>query len=151
MRVELTAICDQPTVVNLTQHAYFNLDGSPDVLDHELLLACDFYTPSDAELIPTGEIRAVAGTPYDFREARTIRNPTGQTYDTNFIASRAPGPDGLAWIATLRSPKNGLTLETSTGGAPGDFRGEASPCHNGLKTLAFAAMAAGGVRGASGG
>jgi aldose 1-epimerase len=111
LRVELTATCDRPTVVNLTQHAYFNLDGSADVLDHELLLDCDFYTPSDAELIPTGEIRAVAGTPFDFREARRIRNPSGQTYDTNFVAALAPGADGLARIATLRSPKNGLKLE----------------------------------------
>ena len=111
LRVELTATCDQPTIVNLTQHAYFNLDGSADVLDHELLLDCDFYTPSDAELIPTGEIRAVAGTPFDFRATRTIRNPSGQTYDTNFVAALARGPDGLARIATLRSPKNGLQLE----------------------------------------
>ena len=61
LRVELSAVCDQPTIVNLTQHAYFNLDGSPDILDHELMLNCDFFTPTDAELIPTGEIRAVAG------------------------------------------------------------------------------------------
>jgi aldose 1-epimerase len=111
LRVELTATSDRPTVVNLTQHAYFNLDGSADVLDHELQLACDFYTPSDAELIPTGEIRAVAGTPFDFREPRTIRNSSGQTYDTNFVAALAPGADGLARVATLRSPNNRLKLE----------------------------------------
>ncbi len=111
LRVELSATSDKTTIVNLTQHAYFNLDGSHDVLDHELMLGCDFFTPSDSELIPTGEIRAVEGTPFDFRKGRPIRNAVGQTYDTNFIASRAPGPDGLAWIATLRSPKNGLTLE----------------------------------------
>src|SRR6202453_5473717 len=62
LRVELTATCDVPTVVNLTQHAYFNLDGSADVLDHELKLGGDFYTPADDELIPTGEIRSVAGS-----------------------------------------------------------------------------------------
>ena len=67
LRVELSAVSDRPTIVNLTQHSYFNLDGSPDILDHELTLFADFYTPADAELIPTGEIRAVAGTPYDFR------------------------------------------------------------------------------------
>ena len=66
LRVELSAVSDRPTIVNLTQHSYFNLDGSPDILDHELTLFADFYTPADAELIPTGEIRAVAGTPYDF-------------------------------------------------------------------------------------
>ena len=84
------------------------------MLDHELTLDCDFYTPADAELIPTGEIRSVADTAFDFRKARTIRNPPGQTYDTNFVAALQPGPDGLARIATLRSPKNGLTLELHT-------------------------------------
>ena len=111
LRVELSAVADRATLINLTQHAYFNLDGSPDILDHELELACDFYTPGDAELIPTGEIRAVAGTAYDFRSPRTIRNPEGVAYDTNFVASRPPGADGLAFVARVRSPKNGLTLE----------------------------------------
>jgi aldose 1-epimerase len=111
LRVELTATSDKPTLINLTQHAYFNLDGSPDILDHELTLGCDFYTPSDAELIPTGEIRAVAGGPFDFRQPRTIRNPSGQTYDTNFVAAQQTGPDGMAWIATFRSPKSGVVLE----------------------------------------
>ena len=110
LRVELTATTDRPTIVNLTQHAYFNLDGSDDILDHELTLFSDFYTPTDEELIPTGEIRAVAGTPYDFREARKVRDPGGTTYDTNFIAAREPGADGLATIARLHSPKNGLSM-----------------------------------------
>jgi len=111
LRVELSATCDRPTIVNLTQHAYFNLDGSPDVRDHELQLDCDFYTPTDAELIPTGEILAVAGTAFDFRQPRSIRNVSGQTYDVNFVASRALGDDGLARIATLRSPESGLAME----------------------------------------
>ena len=111
LRVELSAVADRPTLVNLTQHAYFNLDGSPDILDHELQLACDFYTPSDAELIPTGEIRAVAGTPFDFRTSRPVRNAEGVTYDTNFVAARSPGLDGLAFVARLKSLKNGLSLE----------------------------------------
>ena len=114
LRVELTAVADRPTPVNLTQHAYFNLDGSPDILDHELELACDFYTPTDSELIPTGEILSVAGTPFDFRKPRTIRNAQGVTYDGNFVLRNAPGPDGLAFAARLRSPKNGLTLELHT-------------------------------------
>ena len=106
-----SAVADKPTLVNLTQHAYFNLDGSPDILDHELELGCDFYTPTDAELIPTGEIRAVAGTAYDFRGPRPVRNAEGVTYDTNFVVSRPLGREGLAFVARLRSPKNGLTLE----------------------------------------
>jgi aldose 1-epimerase len=111
LRVEFTARTDRPTVVNLTQHAYFNLDGSSDVRDHELTLISDFYTPTDAELIPTGEIRSVEGTPFDFRQARPIRHASGQTYDVNFAASRLPDETGLAPIAKLRSPLNGLSME----------------------------------------
>ncbi|MGO9418483.1 aldose epimerase family protein [Roseiarcus sp.] len=110
LRVEFTATTDKPTVVNLTQHAYFNLDGSADILDHEVRLFADFYTPSDAELIPTGEIRTVAASPYDFRAARPVRNAGGTAYDTNFVVARPLGSDGLAPIARVRSPKNGLTL-----------------------------------------
>jgi aldose 1-epimerase len=111
LRVELTAVTDKPTVVNLTHHGYFNLDGSPDILDHEVTLFADFFTPADAELIPTGEIRSVAGSPYDFRASRPVRNASGTAYDTNFVARDAVGPDRLAPIAIVRSPKNGLTLE----------------------------------------
>jgi aldose 1-epimerase len=111
LRVELSATADKPTPLNLTQHAYFNLDGSPDILDHELTLGCDFYTPADSLLIPTGEIRSVAGTAYDFRKSRSIRNVEGVTYDTNIVVSTSTGADGLAFVARLRSPKNGLTLE----------------------------------------
>ena len=110
LRVELSAVTDKPTVVNLTQHAYFNLDGSTDILDHELTLFADFYTPADAELIPTGEIRSVAGTASDFRSARPVRDPGGATYDTNYVVAQRPGADGLAPVARLRSPRNGLTL-----------------------------------------
>ena len=110
LRVELSAVSDKPTVVNLTQHAYFNLDGSQDILDHQVRLFADFYTPADAELIPTGEIRAVAGTPYDFRAARPVRHPSATAYDANFVAALRPGADGLAPIALVRSPRNGLML-----------------------------------------
>jgi aldose 1-epimerase len=110
LRVELSAVSDRPTIVNLTNHSYFNLDGSPDILDHEVTLFADFYTPADAELIPTGDIRAVAGTPYDFRNPRPVRNPTGTKYDTNFVAVRQPDAEGLAPIATVRSALSGLTL-----------------------------------------
>ncbi len=110
LRVELSAVTNKPTIVNLTQHAYFNLDGSTDILDHEVTLFSDFYTPANDELIPTGEIRSVAGTPYDFRVERPVRHSSGTTYDTNFVAALRPGPDGLAPIARVRSPLNGLTL-----------------------------------------
>ena len=114
LRVELSATADRPTIVNLTHHGYFNLDGSSDVRDHELSLLSDFYTPTDDELIPTGEIRAVEGTPFDFRKARPIRNPSGQAYDVNFVVARALDDAGLAPIARLRSPLNGLTMELHT-------------------------------------
>jgi aldose 1-epimerase len=110
LRVQLSAVSDRPTIINLSQHSYFNLDGSPDILDHEVTLFADFYTPADSELIPTGEIRAVAGTPYDFRAARPVRNPGNTKYDTNFVAALEWGEDGLAQIARVRSPKNGLTM-----------------------------------------
>ncbi len=111
LRVELTATTDKATPLNLTQHAYFNLDGSPDILDHELTLACDFFTPTDALLIPTGEVLHVAGTAYDFRQPRPIRNVESVAYDTNIVVSSAPGTDGLAFVARLRSLKNGLAME----------------------------------------
>jgi len=114
LRVELSAVCDMPTIVNLTQHAYFNLDGSPDILDHDVMLNCDFYTPTDAELIPTGEIRAVAGGAYDFRSMRSVRNSAGATYDTNFVLKDQPGRDGLAHAASVRSKVSGLVLELHT-------------------------------------
>ena len=114
LRIELTATTDKPTVVNLTNHAYFNLDGGPDILDHEVTLFAEFMTPSDADLIPTGEIRSVAGSPFDFRKARPVRNASGTAYDTNFVAARPLGPDGLAPLAHVRSPTNGLTLSLHT-------------------------------------
>ena len=113
--VELEATTDTPTILSLAQHSYFNLDGSADVRDHEVQLNCDFVTPVDADLIPTGEIRAVAGTPFDFSAPRSIRNDAGQDYDINYAIAPAPDPaTGLAHAATVRSRKNGLTLEVHT-------------------------------------
>jgi aldose 1-epimerase len=115
LSVELDATTDAPTLVNLAHHSYFNLDGSADILDHELLLNCPFVTPTDADNIPTGEIRPVAGTPFDFTALRPIRNPTGATYDHNFVLGPMPDPaTGLAHAATVRAPGNGLTLEVHT-------------------------------------
>jgi aldose 1-epimerase len=124
LRMELTATCDAPTVVNLCQHSYFNLDNSPAVLDHLFQVEADFHTPTDAEDISTGEVRKVEGTPFDFRELRPIRHPEmakGFFYDGNFPlrrqilepSGRADTPD-LARACLLRSPVNGLSMEIWT-------------------------------------
>lgn len=115
LRMELTATTDASTIVNLTNHSYFNLDGSADVRDHELMVAAAFRTAVDEDLIPTGAIVPVAATPFDFRAPRPIRDPSGQTYDTNYVLARQPDPTtGLAHAVTLRSARNGLTLEVAT-------------------------------------
>ena len=116
--VELEAHTDAPTLVNLAHHSYFNLDGSPDVLDHEVQLNCPFMTPADADNIPTGEILAVKGTPYDFTAPRPIRNAAGTTYDNNFVLGPMPDPrTGLAHAATVRSPRNGPRARSAHGPA----------------------------------
>ncbi|MDQ4134772.1 MAG: galactose mutarotase, partial [Pseudomonadota bacterium] len=122
LRVELTAVTDADTPVNLCQHSYFNLDGSPSILDHTLQLAADFYTPTDAGLIPTGEVRAVAGTPYDFREARPVRfaDEAGRPfrYDINFVLRRdrlAPSAmEGLTLAHAATFAKSGVSMEVWT-------------------------------------
>ena len=115
LRMELSATTTAPTVVNLTNHSYFNLDGSTDVRDHDLTVNGAFRTAVDDDLIPTGEIVTLAGTPFDFRAPRPVRDPSGQTYDMNFVLARQPDPvTGLALAATLRSPRNGLTLDVAT-------------------------------------
>ena len=72
LRIELWAVSDAPTIINLCHHSYFNLDGSPDILDHTLELRADYFTPTDADLIPDGRVESVAGTPLDFRQARPV-------------------------------------------------------------------------------
>ena len=72
LAVEYRARTDRPTIVNITNHSFFNLAAKGDVLGHRLKLSADSYMPVDATLIPTGERRSVAGTPFDFRQPRTI-------------------------------------------------------------------------------
>jgi aldose 1-epimerase len=114
LRIEMSAIPDAPTIVNLAHHSYFNLDGTNDIRDHELTLHAAFYTPVDEELIPTGEILSVAGTPYDFRAPRRIRSED-RRYDTNFVLARMPeAATGLAHAATLCAPLRSLAMEMHT-------------------------------------
>jgi aldose 1-epimerase len=113
LRVELSAATDKPTIVNLAHHSYFNLDGSADIRDHLLQIDAAFRTPTDRNLIPTGEILSVAKSPHDFRKAKPMGQLAGGgrfRFDDNFIR-QSPG---FGRCARVVSPLNGLTLECWT-------------------------------------
>jgi aldose 1-epimerase len=119
IRIEATATTDAPTLVNLANHSYFTLAENQEIWDHRMELAAGFYTPTDADLIPTGEIRSVAGTPYDFRSPRPIRMMAGGNpydYDVNFVLDAlAPvGSAGGDAAARVTSPAGDLMLEVAT-------------------------------------
>jgi len=112
LRIALEATSDRPTPVNLTTHGYFNLDGSPDISAHALTIAGDYITPTRPDLIPTGEIVAVAGTDYDFTAARPVHGAQHTLYDINYVLRGPPGE--LRHAATLASRGNGLSMELWT-------------------------------------
>ena len=113
LKIDYRAKSDKKTVINLTNHTYFNLSGGPSVLNHVLRIDADSYTPADADLIPTGEIVPVAGTPFDFRTPKAIGRDiaaTGKGYDNNFVL----GGSGLREIAELYDPESGRVMKTLT-------------------------------------
>ena len=124
LRIDYEATCDRPTPLNLTHHSYFNLrgEGAGNILNHELALRASHYTPLNSVQIPTGEIAAVAGTPFDFRTpeeiGKRISDPhpqlkNGSGFDHNFVldAGSAATP---ALAATVHEPHSGRWMEVLT-------------------------------------
>ncbi|MEU3334744.1 aldose epimerase family protein [Streptomyces sp. NPDC002144] len=109
LRIGYEAVTDAPTIVNLTNHSYWNLAGSGSASGHELRIDASRYTPVDADLIPTGELADVTGTRFDFRQARKV----GPGYDHNFVlvggVTQTPRE-----VAELHDPASGRVLTVRT-------------------------------------
>lgn len=123
LKIEYRATTDEPTLCNLTHHSYWNLGGpaSNSILDHQLQFHCDKFTPNDDTSIPTGELRIVKGTPFDFSAAKRIGehieadNPQlklGRGYDHNFVVNGKSGT--LRPVARVHEEKSGRVMELLT-------------------------------------
>jgi aldose 1-epimerase len=119
LQISYQATTDRETIVNLTNHTYFNLAGGGDILGHELTLHADAFTPVTKELIPTGEIKSVANTPMDFRHGKAIGKDLSLAggYDHNFVLQNHDGSHDIGSLrpaARLYEPKSGRVLEILT-------------------------------------
>ena len=121
--IRMEAETDSTTIVNMTNHSYFNLNGTPDqaAMDMELYINADTFTPADSTFMPTGEVRSVEGTPMDFRTAHAIQDSLrmdyeqvkfGNGFDHNWILNTKGDDTQVA--ASLYSPKTGILLEAFT-------------------------------------